>query len=246
MTNNELDVFIKQNEESKALTIDKIYKQWDVILANIDKADIAINLQDEIFKLIKNGVVQFDSHIRDLTNRTLRYCCGKYPQTTNAVRIITESISDFNCDVFFGDYAHLVDSEIMHFEEDILIIDPGILFTNFSQQFTDLTSFGVRGINHAILQYGWECYVYDLSTQQALGKFNDVSHNISVLPLSDAKKLRPDIDRWDNFGCVISNFAGDIQIKVENNTDGLECYVYGEGINTETNKPFMFTSCQTN
>ena len=141
----------------------------------------------------------------------------------------------------------LANSEIMEFDGDILIIDPTRLLSieQMNIGYKSLKSLGLHGIEHRTISGNWECYIYDITTQGAIGKFDSVNERVCVIELNEIKKLIPLFSPNPDVCSVVKNFKGTIQIKVSQEKDGYDCHIDANGIHKDTEKPFIFTSCQT-
>lgn len=138
-------------------------------------------------------------------------------------------------------------TEILEFDGDVLIIDPA-RFMSVEQNkigFRSLKELGLYGLEHRTISGNWECHVYDINTQGAIGRFDSVNERVCVVHLDEVRKIAPHFNPDLSVCSVIKNFKGKIQIKVYCEKNEYDCYIDGNGIHKETEKPFVFTTCQT-
>ena len=141
----------------------------------------------------------------------------------------------------------LSNSEVMEFDGDVLIIDPTRLCSieQINLGYKSLKDLGLTGIEHLTTSGNWECYVYDITTQGAIGKFDSVNERVCVVSLNEVNKRIPHFSPDPDVCTVVKNFKGTMQIKVYQEKGTCECYIDANGIHKDTEKPFVFTSCQT-
>lgn len=173
-----------------------------------------------------------------------------------------------NITSYMGGYDHLLDSELMEFDGDIIITDPCYIKKN--REDWDKCEYGFcmenLGINHYITEdtiWGdWSCAVFTGDTiddsSKVLGKFCADSGLVSVFDLNEVLKYNPKFDShitrpWTT--TVIKDFKGTVQIVKEEHkwyskedkqwNTSYEVKVKGNGHNRVTGEPIIFTSGQT-
>ena len=167
----------------------------------------------------------------------------------------------------------------MEFDGDIIITDPCYIIRaehHGTKPLTDndwsacrygenMEALGIRNYMTRDTIYGdWSCTVYDMDSEEEIGKFCADAGLVSVFLLDEVLKYNPDFDYhierpWTT--SLISDFKGTVEFVVEHEEGVYEedseywnagdtweedsVHVIGHGINKNTGEPINFRSTQT-
>lgn len=144
-------------------------------------------------------------------------------------------------------YTWLQDSEVMHFDGDIIITDPCYFSSKDDDDDDDGCFDEIRMIESNTIYGDWSCATINTDTKDQIGKFCADGGMVCVADLSDVLRVNPDFDyhinrKWTT--TWIKDFCGDVQIVIKKEDGEYECYVEGHGKNNKTGEPINFITVQ--
>lgn len=177
------------------------------------------------------------------------------------------SMDDMNPRSICHKYA---DSDIVHFEGDIIITDPCYIMAEDDDwskcEYGDrLDILGLKTFMTRGTIYGdWSCTTYNVDTKEPIGEFCADAGLVSVMLLDEVLQYNPKFDyhkdrTWTT--TWIKNFKGDVQFivirtegvyqetteyhKAGETWENFEVQVHGHGFDSVTGEPINFITSQT-